>query len=244
LFNFVLFFPLLIVAVYRLPGGVAAAVGGLQPLLVGLLAWLLMDRRPRRSELAVGAAAAAGVALVVVHPGAHIDAVGVLAAVAANASFAVGVVLTKRAPEPPNRIAATGWQLLLSGLVLVPLALLTEGAPPHLSLGNIVGFAYLSLAGTALAFVLWFNGIRRLSPAAPPLLGLAAPVTGAVLGWALLEQSLSRLQSVGFAITLGAIAYGATVTPARRPDVIASIRSSRADPGPRPRLAATDGAGR
>ena len=34
LFNFGLFFPLLVVAVYRLPGGVAAAVGGIQPLLV------------------------------------------------------------------------------------------------------------------------------------------------------------------------------------------------------------------
>ena len=33
-FNFGLFFPLLAVAVYRLPGGVAAAGGGLQPLLV------------------------------------------------------------------------------------------------------------------------------------------------------------------------------------------------------------------
>ena len=34
LFNFGIFFPLLVVAVQRLPGGVAAAVGGLQPLLV------------------------------------------------------------------------------------------------------------------------------------------------------------------------------------------------------------------
>ncbi len=33
-FNFGIFFPMLVAAVYRLPGGVAAAVGGLQPLLV------------------------------------------------------------------------------------------------------------------------------------------------------------------------------------------------------------------
>ena len=58
----------------------------------------------------------------------------------------------------------------------------------------------------ALAFVLWSNGIRRLPVIAPPLLGLAAPVTGAALGWVVLSQSLSVIQLVGFVITLSAIA--------------------------------------
>ena len=57
--------------------------------------------------------------------------------------------------------------------------------------------------------MLWFNGIRRLPAAAPPLLGLAAPVTGALLGWVVLGQSLSPVQLAGFVVTLGAIAYGA-----------------------------------
>jgi probable blue pigment (indigoidine) exporter len=211
LFNFGLFFPLLVVAVYRLPGGVAAAVGGLQPLLVAGASALLTGRRPRRLELVVGVVAALGVALVVLRPGAGLDPVGVLAAAGANVSFAVGVVLTKRFPPPVNRLAATGWQLLLGGVILVPLLLAVEGPPPALTGRNLAGFAYLSLAATALAFVLWFNGVRRLPTAAPPLLGLAAPVTGAILGWALLDQSLSPLQLTGFAVTLAAIAYGATL---------------------------------
>ena len=48
-------------------------------------------------------------------------------------------------------------------------------APTAADRGDVAGFAYLSLVGTALAFVLWFNGIRRLPTSAPPLLGLAAP---------------------------------------------------------------------
>jgi probable blue pigment (indigoidine) exporter len=213
LFNFGLFFPLLVAAVYRLPGGVAAAVGGLQPLLVAGFTWLLAGRRPRPIDVAVGCVAALGVALVVLRPGAEPDLVGIVAAVAANVSFSVGVVLTKRFPAPTNRIAATGWQLAMGGALLVPLTLVFEGAPPALDGRNLAGFAYLSLAGTALAFVLWFNGIRRLPPAAPPLLGLAAPVTGAVMGWVVLGQSLSPVQLTGFAITIGAIAYGATLQP-------------------------------
>jgi probable blue pigment (indigoidine) exporter len=220
LFNFGLFFPLLAVAVYRLPGGVAAAVGGLQPLLVAVVAWLAFGRRPRGRELAVGAAAVLGVALVVVRPGAAFDAVGVLAAVGANVSFSIGVVLTKRFPPPGDRLAATGRQLLLGGVLLVPLTLMVEGLPPVPTGAALAGFAYLGLGATALAFVLWFNGVRRLPTAAPPLLGLAAPVTGATLGWALLGQSLSPLQLAGFALTLAAIAYGAALgaTPEVEPD--------------------------
>jgi len=211
LFNFGLFFPLLAVAAYRLPGGVAAAGGGLQPLLVGGLSWLLAGRRPRPVDVAVGAVAAAGVALVVIHPGARFDAVGLLAVVGANVSFAVGIVLTKRFPAPANRLAATGWQLLMGGVVLVALAAGIEGAPPPLTGPSVAGFAYLSLVGTALAFVLWFTGIRRLPAAGPPLLGLAAPITGATLGWVVLGQSLSPLQLTGFVVALGAIAYGASL---------------------------------
>ena len=103
----------------------------------------------------------------------------------------------------PNLVLAAGangepwWIAVVEAFIIINLVL--------------VCFAYLTLAGTALAFVLWFNGIRRLPSAAPPLLGLAAPITGAVMGWIVLGQSLSSVQLVGFAITIGAIVYGATV---------------------------------
>jgi probable blue pigment (indigoidine) exporter len=210
-FNFGLFFPLLSVAVYRLPGGVAAAVGGLQPILVVVMSRVIVGRTPRGRELVIGLVAALGVGLVAIHPGAGIDTVGLMAAVGANVSFSIGVVLTKRYATPSNRIAATGWQLVIGGAMLLPLMLLVEGSPPALTGRNVAGFTYLSLIGTAAAFIVWFNGIRRLPAASPPLLGLAAPVTGAVLGWIILGQSLSTVQLAGFAITVSAIAYGGTV---------------------------------
>jgi probable blue pigment (indigoidine) exporter len=119
--------------------------------------------------------------------------------------------------------------------VLVPLALGVEGAPPLPTTGSLVGFAYLSLAATALAFVLWFDGIRRLPAVAPPLLGLAAPVTGAAIGWVALGQSLTTVQLAGFAVTLGAIAHGATrgasEAPEHRPDSGSTPDHHRIDVG-------------
>lgn len=228
LFNFALFFPLLIVGVYRLPGGVAAAFGGLQPLLIAVLSWAIVGRRPRVAETLTGVAAAVGVALVVVRPGATFDLVGLVAATAATVSFAVGVVLTKRIAAAPNRLASTGWQLLIGGVPLAALALIVEGVPPALSFANLIGFAYLSLIGTALAFVLWFSGIRRLPTAAPPLLGLAAPLTGVTVGWLVLDQSLNAVQLLGFAVTIGAIARGAMLGPPAERAMPASLAPIRA----------------
>jgi probable blue pigment (indigoidine) exporter len=208
---------------------VAAAAGGLQPLLVAGLSWVLFGRRPAGRELLIGIVAAVGVGLVVVRPGADIDPVGVAAAVVANVSFAVGVVLTKRFPAPPHRLAATGWQLLLSGLLLVPLALAVEGPPPAPTGRNLIGFGYLGLVATGAAFVVWFAGVARLPVAAPPLLGLAAPVTGVVLGWIVLGQTLSAVQLAGFAVTIAVIAYGAVIASRR----LAPHRPHRRTPGGR-----------
>ena len=148
--------------------------------------------------------------MVVIRPGASIDRVGVLAAIGANVSFSIGVVLTKRFGSAADPLTGTGLQLLLSAVIIVPLALLLEGSAPTLTAENITGIAYLSLIATGAAFVVWFNGIRRLPRQAPPVLGLAAPITGATLGWFALDESLSPIQLTGFAITIGAIVYAAT----------------------------------
>ncbi|MGE3289332.1 MAG: DMT family transporter [Pseudonocardia sp.] len=216
LVNVGLFFPLLILAATLLPGGVAAAAGGLQPLLVVGFTGLLTRRRPAGREIAAGIAAAVGVGLVVLRPGAGYDPAGLLAALAANVSFAAGVVLTRRFPRPADPIGDVGGQLLAGAVLIAPLALLVEGPPPALDVGEVLGVAYFSLVATAAAFVVWFEGIRRLPVVAPPLLGLAAPLTGAVLGRVLLGEDLTAAQLAGFALTFAAIAYGALTSRASR----------------------------
>jgi len=208
LFNFALFFPLLVVAAYRLPGGVAATFGGAQPVLV-LVAGRLIAAEPFRArQLMIGVAAAVGVALVVLRPGAGIDPLGAIAAFGANISFALGVVLTRRFPKPPSRVAATGAQLIVAAVVLLPLALVVEGAPPRLDASNAVGLGYLSLVATGAAFMVWFEGVRRLPAAIPPLLGLANPLTAVTAGWLVLGQSLTPVQTIGVLTTITAIVHG------------------------------------
>lgn len=191
------FFALLFVAAYRLPGGVAATAGAVQPLVAAALAaWLLGERFTRRIA-AAGAAGVAGVALLVLGPRATLDPVGVAAALAGTISMSTGVVLTKRWGRPVGLLTATGWQLVAGGLVLLPVALLVEGAPPAFTAENWIGTAWLALGGTAVAYTLWFRGIERLPVNAVAFLALLSPVVATILGWGLLAQSLSGPQAAG-----------------------------------------------
>ncbi|MFF9085482.1 EamA family transporter [Streptomyces sp. NPDC014991] len=204
------FFPLLFVAAYRLPGGTAAVVGSAGPLFVVGLSALLLGQRPSPRTLLTGLVAAFGVSLVVLRGAGALDLTGVLAAVASTGSMAAGTVLTKRwgRPDGVGPLALTGWQLTAGGLLVAPVALLAEGAPPALDAPAVGGYLYLALANTAVAYWLWFRGIGRLTATQAGFLGPLSPLTAAVVGWAALGQALTPVQIAGMALASGATLAG------------------------------------
>lgn len=212
-----LFFPLLFMSAERLPGGVAATFGALQPLIVAVLATRLLRERLSPGRLAWGVAGVVGVALVVLGPTAALDPLGVVAAIAGAASMALGVVLTKRwgRPEGVPAISFVGWQLTAGGLVLLPLAVV-EGAPDSVHVDAAVGYLWLGSVGCLVAYTLWFRGIERLPVSGVAMLGLLSPVVAAALGALVLHQTLTPVQLVGFAIALAAI-LGGQLTGSARP---------------------------
>lgn len=206
LLNIGAFFALLFVAAYRLPGGVAATAGAIQPLIVASLGVAFLSERLRPRVAVAGVLGIVGVGLLVLGPEASLDPIGIAAAMAGTVSMATGVVLTKRWVRPTALLTATGWQLTAGGLALLPVALLLEGLPPALTPGNIAGYAWLSLVGTGLAYTLWFRGIDRLPVSALTFLGLLSPLVATLLGWIVLDQGLSTVQSAGVLAVLVAIA--------------------------------------
>ncbi|MFD4396672.1 EamA family transporter [Kitasatospora sp. NPDC058397] len=218
--NIGLFFPLTFVGAYRLPGGVAATIGAIQPLLVTGLSIGVLGVRPGRRALLAGLAGVGGVALLVLKSGARLDATGIAAMVGAIALMATGTVLTRRwgRPEGATLLDLTAWQLLAGSLFLVPLAAVVEGAPPALSGANLAGFAYLGLFSTALGYVLWFRGIDRLGAGPASFLGLINPVVATVGGLVVLGQTLTRWQLLGLLLALGAMLAGQAPTRKPTPD--------------------------
>ncbi len=211
------FFPLLFLAAYRLPGGVAAILGAAGPLFVVAFAAVLLAERPTKQKILAGVAGVFGVSLVVLRADAVLDAVGIVAGAGGAASMAAGTVLTKRwgRPEGVGALTFTGWQLTAGGLLLVPVALLVEGAPPSFDAAAVGGYLYLGLIGTAVAYWIWFRGIARLPATSVAFLALLSPISAAVIGWAALSQALTPLQLLGMAIALTGTLLGQA--PAKTP---------------------------
>lgn len=220
LLNFGAFFALVFVAAYRLPGGLAATLTAVSPIVVMLLAWAFAKERPQAGSLAAGVVGAIGVALLVLRGGASLDLIGVLAAFASVAVFSTGFILVKVWQPPVGLLTFTAWQLVLGGLILAPVALLVEGPPPALDLPAIGGYAYIGLAGTVVAYTVWFRGARRLPAAAVSLIGLLNPVAGILIGLAFAGEHLTPISGLGMALVLGGVLLG-------QPAVLDRIKARR-----------------
>lgn len=200
--NFTVFWSLLFVAAYRLPGGVAATLGSLQAMMVILMAWGWLGTPVRAGAVAAAAAGALGVALLLLGPEAALDPVGIAAGIGGAASMAAGTVLSRKWQPPVSPLSFTGWQLTAGGLILLPMALMVEPSLPPLTALNLAGLVWLGLIGAAATYAIWFRGIARLEPGAVSMLGMMSPVMAVVLGWLWLGQGLSLLQMGGAAIVL------------------------------------------
>ena len=200
--NIGFFQAMLFVAAYRLPGGLAAVLSSTQTLMVLLLTWLIGKTMPSKAAWLWAAAGVAGIALMVLSPQARYDAWGIAAALSGAASMSLGVYLSKHRKTSLPVLAFAGWQLLVGGLCLLPAALLAEPPLPALTLANIGGYLYLCLFGAVLAYVLFFSGLARLSPAVVSSLGLLSPVCAFALGWLFLGQGMDGKSLLGFALAL------------------------------------------
>lgn len=218
--NFSAFFVLVFIAAYRLPGGLAATITATAPIALMLMAWALAGERPHRASLAAAVVGVGGVALLVLKGGVHADPLGVLAALGAVLVSSLGFVLVKTWRPPVELATFTAWQLIFGGLLLVPVTLVVEGAPPALDAGAVGGFAFLGLLGTVAAYAAWFTALRHLPAAAVSLVGLLNPVTGTVVGVALAGEAFGVITLAGIVLVLGGALLG-------QPAVIAAVRRRR-----------------
>lgn len=210
LLNIGFFFPLLFLAAYRLPGGLAAVVGSIQPLIIAAVSLVFGWGKPRKVQMGWALVAVLGVALVAITGQATVDIVGLAAATAGTLSMAIGLVLTRRWGVAPTMhpLTSTAWQLIVGGIVILPLIPFLDTGPWYLDASATLGYLWLSIVGGAAAYAVWFRGARALPSTNMALLGILSPLTAAILGWVFLGQSLSILQSIGFALALAGSMLG------------------------------------
>ena len=219
--NFAIFWSLLFFSAYRLPGGVAAVMGALQPFVVIFASRFLLGSPIKVMSLLTVAAGVLGVALLVLTSEAKLDMWGVAAGMAGLASMAFGTVLSRKWQPPVTALTFTSWQLTAGGLLLVPFVHFAPTDWSTINATNVLGLAYLGLIGAALTYIIWLRGIQIIQPTAASVLGLLSPMSAALLGWIFLNETLSTTQCIGMMVVLLSVLVGQY-----------ALRSNRASPEP------------
>ena len=225
------------VAVYQLAffaavADTGVAVGtivalGSAPTLTGLFEWIVDGRRPSNRWAVATALACAGVVLLALAGGeADVSAPGVALAVTAGGAYGVYTLAAKRllaSGHAPESVMAVAFGI--GALVLLPALLATQ--PTWLLHTDGIALAlFLGVVPTALAYLLFASGLRRLTAAETSTLTLAEPLTAAVLGAVVLAEPLSGPAIAGAGLVLaGLVTLGAEVTSG------GSGCIARADPG-------------
>ncbi len=192
-----------------IPSGLVALICASSPLFVAL-GEVAGGRRPPALAwlgLALGWAGVAvlGAARLVGPVGAG-EALGVGLAIIASAAQAAGLLLFAPARGPVDLWTATFGQSLVSALLLLPLALLWEGAPPTAASGGVVlGMAYSVTVVGIGGYALLFTMLRRVPASTASALQLLAPPVAAVIGWAALGERLGWADLAGGALTLAGL---------------------------------------
>jgi DME family drug/metabolite transporter len=196
--------------------GTVVALGS-APALAGLGNWLLDDRPPGRAWAGATALASGGVALLALGGGASdVSAPGVALAVGAGASYAAFTLASKRLLDAGHGVEPVMARAFGFGaLLLVPVLALGDlswVATP----GGAAMALWLGAVPTAIAYLLFARGLRRLPAGEVATLTLGEPVTAAILGAVVLAERPGPLALAGIASILAGLAVLALPTR-RRP---------------------------
>ncbi len=206
--NFAIFWSLLFFTAYRLPGGVAAVMGTLQPFIVIFAARGLFGTPIKALSIFAVFVGVLGVALLILTTDAELDMLGIAAGVLGSCSMAFGTVLSRKWQPPVSALTFTAWQLTAGGLLLLPFVPFATTELSSLTKMNAVGLIYLGLIGAGLTYVIWLRGIKLLQPSAVSILGFLSPLSATILGWLILNETLNLKQCVGMITVLTSVFIG------------------------------------
>jgi DME family drug/metabolite transporter len=126
-------------------------------------------------------------------------------AVLAAAGFAA-ITLTSSRPVPGlDDLTAAGFGFTIGGLLLMPVAQLAGGIPFRPGPATIGLLVALATGPTAVAYTLYFRGLRTAAASTAARLALLEPLTGAILAALLLGERLSPTGIAGAAIIGAAV---------------------------------------
>lgn len=189
------------------PSGLVAVLFAVNPLVTSLLAAVVF-RIERLSLVNVFGLLLGfcGVAIIFwseVVAAAHASAAGAAAVLGASCCAAIATVLAKRYGSGIPPIATVGPGQIVGSVVLGTFALLWErGETVRFTPESALALLYLTVFGSAIAFLSYFTLVRTMSVTKLSLLTYITPVVAVLLGVSIAHETLAPSTFAGAAVIL------------------------------------------
>jgi len=181
-------------ALDRIPLGVAVTIEFVGPLGVAVA------QSRQRSDFAVVALAAAGIALLTRSGGGGLDLVGAGFALLAGAFWAAYILLSARVGARLPGSAGLAVALLVGSLVTLPVGVSSLWG--ELSWGLVLGGAAVALLSSAIPYSLEMEALRRLPTGVFGVLMSLEPAMAALAGFVVLHEQLAGRQWVAIGLVV------------------------------------------
>ena len=133
-----------------------------------------------------------------------------LACVGAAACYSIGSIITRRCPEV-SLISFSAAALILASIIIVPIALITEGLPKNLTIKSFIAISYLGLIPTAVATIILVRIIQTAGPAFMSQVNYQVPIWSIIFGTLFLNEILPTQFFLAFLL----IATGLLISQAK-----------------------------
>jgi drug/metabolite transporter (DMT)-like permease len=196
---------ILFIAERHVPTGLASLIIGAVPLWIVVMRSLTGDR-PHRTAL-VGVAVGFGGLVLLVHPSGGAPLWSLLLVVCSSVMWATGSFLSSRLPLPRDSFAATSYEMLVGGLILLPIGLATTH--PHFSefsARSIGGFFYLVTFGSVIGYTAYVWLLDNAPIGKVATYAYVNPVVAIALGAIVLHESLTWSIGIGAVLVLACVA--------------------------------------
>jgi DME family drug/metabolite transporter len=142
-------------------------------------------------------AAVGGLVLLTASGSGSANLLGIAAAVASAAGYSLTTLLNRNTPDP---ITTAFVGFVVGAVILLPFAAL-----PTTAVGWLL-IAYFGLVPTALAYTLFYSGLRTLTASTASVIALLEPVVAAAIGVFAFGEHLTPMALAGGVIVLLAVA--------------------------------------
>ncbi|MGP0578937.1 DMT family transporter [Paenibacillus peoriae] len=202
IFNVVLFYGLQTVGLMYVPSGLFSVLVYLQPVLVGIFAWMWLGEAMSRLKVIGLIIGFLGVAAVSVGGfSGHVAVAGVIIAIITAVSWALGTVYVKKVNQRVDSLWLVAFQCTLGGIVLTGAGTVTESWSDIVwNVPYVSGLIFGTVLGISLSWLLYFALVNSGDASKVASYTFLVPVISVFVSSLVLREAITAFLLIGLVL--------------------------------------------